>query len=65
MAIKKGHTRITVTLRDEVLKALNGIKPLHPNMTKSQIVENAIIAYSTAVVEHYESIKEKEIKSNE
>ena len=65
MAVKKGHTRITITLGDEVLKCLEGIKPLHPNMTKSQIVENAIIAYSTAVVEHYESIKEKEIKSNE
>ncbi len=63
MAIKKGHTRITVTLRDEVLKALNGIKPLHPNMTKSQIVENALVSYCTAVVEHYNKIiNEKEIK---
>lgn len=60
MAIKKGHKRITITLGEETLKCLEGIKPLHEShMTTSQIVENAIVTYCTAVLEHYKSIRLK------
>lgn len=56
MAIKKGRSRITITISDSTLHGLAGILPLHPNMSKSQVIENAIIAYCKAVVEHYENI---------
>lgn len=63
MAIKKGNSRITITISDSTLHCLAGILPLHPNMSKSQVIENAIIAYCNAIVEHYEkSLIKKEIK---
>lgn len=63
MAIKQGHSRITITIRDSTLHCLEGIIPLHPNMSKSRVIENAIIAYCNAIVEHYEKIiNRKEIK---
>lgn len=49
MSIPKEKSRITITIDNEVLLLIEALKPLHPNFSKSQIVERAIIAYGQAV----------------
>ena len=64
MSIKTSKIRLTITIEKNSELILEKLLPLHPRMTKSQVLETALIAYGQAVSEHYAKII-KEEKTNE
>ena len=44
--------RITITISEDIYKAVEKLGPLHQHWSKSQIIEQAIVSYCIAIIEN-------------
>ena len=63
--IKKGKTRVMITLHNETLKLLNELKALHEvRYTNSNLIEIALMTYAHIVLKQIDNEGEKDNGKN-